>query len=58
MTNEEWIRMASKEELAEFIDKPPCFACVKHGIKGPCYMDECLGGHRDWLKEEHEDERI
>lgn len=50
MTNLEWLRTLSAEELVDFIN-PSCNMCI-HG--GNCTKDcNCVEGKVEWLNEEH-----
>ena len=49
MTNLEWIRTLSAEELAKLLDDD-CYMCSK--LKGGCDMN-CESGYITWLNAEH-----
>ena len=57
MTNYEWIKTLSIEELADkILDKRPCQCCAyltKAGTCGVGLYPSCAGGYKLWLQQEY-----
>ncbi len=55
MTNEEWLKSLSTEELAEwFLEHMDCIGCPANCEKCYRYYDACKETIFEWLKEKHE----
>lgn len=50
MTNSEWLRFLSDEDLAKLISS--CDSCVAKG-EARCIQTDCVSGRLKWLKARH-----
>lgn len=55
MTNLEWLRSLSAEELAELLEDGVCAMCAN--VDNDCRKG-CWSGHFRWLNEEHKDDKL